>query len=179
MNKKNIINENRTKLSPWVTLLERTIKEDDDDAIYHSFEQHDYVSIVAINDNKEILLVEQYRPAVDKVTLELPGGLLELGETPESCIRKELIEETGYEVGQKILSLGNYYPDTGRLANRFHGFFCSDLRKLEGWSPEVGVNPLLLPIKDFAGYLKNGKLENALHIALIYKALFNQCFNLD
>jgi len=155
MLKKEIIKEERKILSPWVTLLERTVKKGNENTTYHSFEQDDYVSIIAINENKEILLVKQYRPAVDKITIELPGGLLELGETPESCARKELIEETGYEAVGQLHSLGNYCPDTGRLANRFYGFYCSTLKKLHEWSPENGDDPFFLSIKELPDHLND------------------------
>ena len=54
------------------------------------------VGIVAIDDEGNILLVHQYRTALERVTLEIPAGKLELGEDPLACARRELSEETGY-----------------------------------------------------------------------------------
>ena len=54
------------------------------------------VGIVALDDQGRILLVRQYRTALERVTLEIPAGKLELGEDPLVCAKRELSEETGY-----------------------------------------------------------------------------------
>ncbi|EEA24369.1 ADP-ribose diphosphatase [Talaromyces marneffei ATCC 18224] len=59
----------------------------------------DGVGIIAILDTPhgpEILLQKQYRPPIDKVSIEVPAGLVDEGETPEQCAVRELKEETGY-----------------------------------------------------------------------------------
>jgi len=54
------------------------------------------VGIIALDDHGRILLVNQYRTAIERVTLEIPAGKLEPGETAEECAVRELEEETGY-----------------------------------------------------------------------------------
>jgi len=54
------------------------------------------VVIAPITDNGEIILIRQYRPPVDRHVVELPAGLIDMGETPEAAARRELTEETGY-----------------------------------------------------------------------------------
>lgn len=54
------------------------------------------VAVIALNDNGEVLLVRQYRTALERVTLEIPAGKLELGEDPLLAAKRELEEETGY-----------------------------------------------------------------------------------
>lgn len=54
------------------------------------------VAVVALNDSGEVLLVRQYRTALERVTLEIPAGKLELGEDPLLAAERELEEETGY-----------------------------------------------------------------------------------
>lgn len=59
----------------------------------------DGVGIVAIlskDSGSELLLQKQYRPPVNKVVIEVPAGLIDVGETPEQCAVRELFEETGY-----------------------------------------------------------------------------------
>lgn len=55
------------------------------------------VGIVAINDNNEVVLIKQFRKAIEKVIWEIPAGKLEVGENPKECAIRELKEETGYE----------------------------------------------------------------------------------
>ncbi|MBF0715019.1 NUDIX domain-containing protein [Gemelliphila palaticanis] len=61
------------------------------------------VAILAVTDNNEILLVEQYRKAVEMTTLEIPAGKLDVNEDPLECAVRELKEETGYTVNNDSL----------------------------------------------------------------------------
>jgi ADP-ribose pyrophosphatase len=70
------------------------------------------VAIIAYIDEQTILLVEQFRKAVDKVLLEIPAGKIEIGEEIELCGRRELEEETGYKC-EKFQFLGKIYTSPG------------------------------------------------------------------
>ena len=54
------------------------------------------VAVIALNDQGEVLLVRQYRTALERVTMEIPAGKLDRGEDPLTAIARELSEETGY-----------------------------------------------------------------------------------
>jgi ADP-ribose pyrophosphatase len=56
---------------------------------------------MAISVGPEMILQKQYRPPVDKVTIEVPAGLIDAGETAEQAAERELKEETGY-VGKAV-----------------------------------------------------------------------------
>lgn len=58
-----------------------------------------------------ICLVQHHRPAVDETLWELPRGLIDAGEGPESAAKREFSEETGHELYQTTV-LGSYYGDT-------------------------------------------------------------------
>lgn len=88
---------------------------------YFALKCPDFISIVALTANDELVLVRQYRPAVEVYTLELPSGHVDLGETPVEAAARELTEETGY-VGSTIEEMAIIYPDTGRMSNRLFCF---------------------------------------------------------
>ncbi len=76
---------------------------------------------VAITPQNQILLVRQFRVAAAGVTLELPAGHVDPGETPEQAARRELLEETGYEAPTFEL-LGALSPSVARFTNRMWCF---------------------------------------------------------
>lgn len=81
----------------------------------------DGVSIVATSNKStgpELVLLKQYRPALDKVVIEIPGGLIDPGETAEQCAVRELKEETGFvgEVERVSRTLFNCEYITWRIS---------------------------------------------------------------
>lgn len=70
------------------------------------------VAIVALTSDNKIVLVKQYRKAVEKELYELPAGKIEIGETPLDCAMRELKEETGYSADSLKL-IHKYYTTPG------------------------------------------------------------------
>lgn len=62
------------------------------------------VCVLALTKNQEVILAKQFRPGPKKILLELPGGGIEKGETPEDAVRRELLEETGYTGNIKLVT---------------------------------------------------------------------------
>ena len=87
----------------------------------------------------ELLLVRQFRHAVAEVTLELPAGHVEKGETPEQAARKELLEETGH-VAEKFELLASLSPSTSRFTNRMWCYFAPDATAAPGATVESGLS---------------------------------------
>jgi len=67
------------------------------------------VAIVPVMEDRQIVMVRQFRYAVGKETLEVPAGKVDKGESVESAVRRELMEETGYQAG-KLIRLLSYCP---------------------------------------------------------------------
>ena len=112
--------------TPFCSFVAKTVCGQDSSSPYYSVDLPDYVAVVALTDHQELLMVRQYRAAVEQVTLELPSGCLEHGESVEECGLRELQEETGY-VADQVEMLGWLVPDTGRLGNRMCCLFAGNV----------------------------------------------------
>lgn len=84
---------------PWATLRTDRCEMPDGRIVedYYVLEYPNWVNAVAVTDDNKILMVHQYRHAAGIVSLEIPGGVIEDGESPEAALRRELLEETGYQ----------------------------------------------------------------------------------
>jgi len=178
MSRQSIITETtREVLSPWVTLLTRTVVTSDSaPRTFHSLGQADYVSVLAVAPDGSIPLVRQYRPAVQRITLELPGGLNDVAEAPAVVAVRELYEETGFRALSEPVLLGNLIPDTGRLENRLWCFFVTAIPEF-GWVAEAGVERVIYTREQLRSDILNGTFDHALHIAVIGLAQMLGCFN--
>ena len=111
---------------------------------HYVIQSPDVVVIVAVTPQDRLLMVRQFRPAAGALTLELPAGHIDPGETPEQAARRELIEETGYEADAFKL-LGSLSPSVARFTNRMWCFFAANARPAiaaEG-QREAGVDLVL------------------------------------
>lgn len=162
-----LLDVQRQQLSSWVTLVARTVQRPGGTPqVYHSLSQSDYVAILSLTEDGRIPLVRQYRPAVEKATLELPAGLLDSGDSPAETAARELREEAGLIALAEPVLLATLLPDTGRLENRYWCFFARS-RPEPAWRPEPGVERLLYSEAELRGAILDGSFDHALHLALI------------
>ena len=142
MNAVKIVNRQSVFATHWFDLIAKNILGDP--APHYSIATRDYVSVFAVTTEGNFVLVRQYRPAVEQTTLELPGGHVEEGETPEEAARKELREETGF-IAEEFNLLGNLAPDTGRLGNRMWCYFAARARRdpVGNFKPELNIEPIV------------------------------------
>jgi ADP-ribose pyrophosphatase len=81
----------------WITVTTSTYRmPDGTQADWDLVEGPDIVAVLAVTTGDEVVLVRQFRPGPDSVLAELPGGLIDAGETPLDAGVRELLEETGY-----------------------------------------------------------------------------------
>ncbi|CAM1506119.1 Fc.00g057600.m01.CDS01 [Cosmosporella sp. VM-42] len=128
----------------------------------------DGVGIVAILDKptgKEIILQKQYRPPIDKVTIEVPAGLIDAGETAEQAAIRELKEETGY-VGEVLETSPVMYNDPGFCNTNLrmvHVSIDMGLAANQDLKPELEENEFIevftVPLKDLWAECKRLEAE--------------------
>ena len=109
------------------------------------------VIIAAITLDDKILLIRQYRPALDSYILELPAGLIEPGEAPAYACKRELVEETGYW-SDEIIPLSAGVISTGVLAENWHAMLALDARtatddELKAFPPDETEDIEVVPIE--------------------------------
>ncbi len=85
------------------------------------------VAIVALNEEDNVLLVNQFRAAVGRALLEIPAGTLEAGEEAEACALRELREETGYVAGH-MEEIHVFYTSPGFCDERIWLYLATGLR---------------------------------------------------
>jgi len=86
------------------------------------------VAIIPIDNHGRLVLVEQWRRAIRKITIEIPAGMLEKGEAPELCAQRELREETGYRA-KTLIPFGGCYAAPGISDEYLHLFIAKGLEK--------------------------------------------------
>ena len=85
------------------------------------------VGVVVMNDRRQLLLEREYRFPVDEVIYQVPGGLADVGEDPDVCIRRELAEETGLIAGA-VHFLGAVWNNPAASDGISYIYFCRDVR---------------------------------------------------
>jgi len=136
--------------TPWFEVFKKHVG--DPSKPYFTINAPDFAVVVAITREGQLLMVRQFRPAANAITLELPAGHVEKGETPEEAARKELLEETGYEADTFEL-VATLSPSTARFTNRLYCFFARDARPARPGGFEAGMEPVLYT-KGFAALLE-------------------------
>lgn len=167
-----IIARRRTRISPWVELLEKTVQfgPDEDLEVYHCVTQAAYVGALIRTGDGRIPIVRQFRPAVEEYTWEFPAGTVDPGETPEEAVRRELREETGL-VARELAYLGSFHADTGRLQVASHGFYGSAESVPDDFTGEAGVTVRLVSHSQLKSMILAGEFRHQGHLALYAAAL--------
>jgi ADP-ribose diphosphatase len=93
---------------------------------FYCIEAADWINIVPLTEQNEVVMIEQYRHGAEEVTLEIPGGMVDEGESPRDAAARELLEETGY-TSREISFLGKTRPNPAIQNNWIHTFLAHDV----------------------------------------------------
>ncbi|HKL13174.1 MAG TPA: NUDIX hydrolase [Halanaerobiales bacterium] len=126
--KEKILNSNYIYEGTILNLRKDKVKLFDEHETYREVVEHSGgVAIIPVTEEGNILMVKQYRIAVDEIVLELPAGKLEEDEDVKLCAVRELEEETGYRPTD-IKELFHFYTTPGYSSEKLHLFIANGLK---------------------------------------------------
>lgn len=118
------------------------------------------VCIVALTENEEVYVVEQFRYPFNKVILEIPAGKIDINEDPLSCGKRELEEETGL-IAQHYENLGDFYPTVGYTNEIIYTYMATNLSlSKQNLDEDEFLNVKKIPLKDLYNMVMNGEIQD-------------------
>lgn len=141
---------------------------------YYVMEFSDWVNIIPITTDDKVIMIEQYRHAIDKVTLEFPGGAVSTksNETAEQAGVRELEEETGY-IPEEVRFVGKHRPNPALQNNWMHVYValgCS-LQSKQKLDPYEDIRVVTKTIPEVLEMVFSGEIEHSLMVASLFKSL--------
>lgn len=154
-------------------LSPRTQKEHD----FYIIDCVDWVNVVALTPDNQMVMIEQYRHASDTVELEIPGGMIDPeDQSPLAAGLRELREETGFE-GSQAQIIGTIFPNPAIMSNRCHTVLVENCRCLHPTELDHGEDlaTKLVPVAEIPDLIQSGKIGHSLVVvALTYFDLWQR-----
>lgn len=129
-----------------------------------------WVNIIPLTPDRRVVMVRQYRHGTGQVTLEIPGGIVEEGDSPETAALRELREETGYS-SSRISLLGTVHPNPAIQDTVCFTYLALDA--VHAAEPDMDekedIQVVLHPLADIPGMIRNGDITHALVLAAFYR----------
>ena len=160
---------------PWLTARRDRLELPDGRIIpeYYVLEYPDWVNVIAITKDGQFVMERQYRHAARKISLELPCGVMEEGETPLEAAQRELLEETGFGGGQwkKLMELS---PNPSAMSNTTHCFLAIGVEKIaeQHLDETEELSVLFMTKEEVKRMLNENQACQALMVAPLYKYIY-------
>jgi 8-oxo-dGTP pyrophosphatase MutT (NUDIX family) len=154
------------KLRSDVKISPRTGKEHD----YYVLDSVDWVNVIALTPDQKLVMIEQYRHGSNTVELEIPGGMMDHGETdPAATAVRELREETGYE-GENARVLGKIWSNPAILSNHTFTVLIENCRLQHDvdWDHGEDLETRLVPLADVPKLVADEKISHPLVVVALY-----------
>jgi ADP-ribose pyrophosphatase len=127
----------------------------------------DWVNVVPITADGQVVMVRQFRHGSERVSLEIPGGLIDPHERdPAQAAARELREETGYEAAA-LVPIGTMTPNPAMQTNRCHSFLATGCRRVGELAMDAGedIEVVTVPVAAVDGLVARGEIDHAIVLA--------------
>ncbi len=140
---------------------------------YYVLEYPDWVNVLALTEQNEVILVRQYRHGLGRSLLELPCGAVDGSiESPLEAAERELLEETGF-ASDELVASGVLSPNPATHTNLTHCFLAMNCCRVAQAAPDVteDLELVLTPLAEFIPSVLRGELLQALHVGSVLFAM--------
>jgi ADP-ribose pyrophosphatase len=137
---------------------------------FHVLESGDWVNIIPITRDGDVVLVRQFRHGIGDCTLEIPGGMVDADDaSPLVAARREMIEESGYD-SERVEALGAIHPNPAIQSNRCHSFVAYDVecRHDPHFDTTEETEVVLVPLQRIPELISAGEITHALVVVAFH-----------
>ena len=137
---------------------------------FYVFESADWINVIPLTPEEDVILIRQYRHGIRDFTLEIPGGIMEREDSPEGAAARELYEETGYRAKEMIL-LGSVHANPAVFNNVCHTFLAKDVYTAgkQELDDKEDIEVVIKPLEEIPRLIKEGKMTHSLILAALYR----------
>lgn len=139
---------------------------------YFVLDVPDFVVVLALTVERQVILVRQYRHGLGRAVLELPAGIIDDDESPTETAARELSEETGYQA-DRLESVGVVHPSASRQSSSTHCFLAFDCRLVgqPHGDPTETISLHLVSLEEVVALARRGELPVAPSLAGLFLGL--------
>lgn len=137
---------------------------------FHVIESVNWVNVIALTLESQLVMIEQYRHGSGTVELEIPGGMIDPGDaSPAAAAIRELREETGYE-GARERVIGEVYPNPAIMSNNCYTVLVEDCacRHPVEFDHSEDLVTRLVPVAEIPNLVASGKIRHSLVVVALY-----------
>ena len=159
---------------PWLTIRKEVCSLPNGKMVpaYYILEYPTWVNALALTKEGKVVMVRQYRHGLGVVDLEVVGGVVDKGEDPETAIRRELLEETGYRFASFEL-LGRSCANPATTNNYTYFYLATGGEKVaaQNLDETEDIEVVLLDMDELKNLLRSNGIVQALHTTCIFYGL--------
>lgn len=171
-----VVRQDTEYQTPIFSLLKRKsrLPEENLEGDFYIIDAPDWTNIIAITEDQQVILVEQFRHGIQKATLEIPGGAIDGDEEPMNAAKRELLEETGYS-SEDWIKLGEVSSNSAILSNYTHLYLARNcqLQQEQNLDEHELIELHTYPLDEFLNMVRKGVIHHSIVVAAVAHLLLN------